>query len=406
MSIWLLGLGLAHAQSFRMPAGDSDYSSFYVTAYYDHGGTTDWNCGSDTYSGHNGSDFGVGSWAGMEAGMDIVAAADGVVGSTHDGEFDECTTADCAGGGGYGNHVRVDHADGRETIYAHMAKWSVAVSEGQVVPCGTVLGQVGSSGYSTGPHLHFELRTAGNDRVDPFVGSCSSGTSSWVGQGSYDGLPAPTCDEPVGDCEQVQTLTCGDSVSARNDGAGATTGHWVYGCGDFIYSGSEIAYEVITDLSEPVTIRVTGLSADLDLMVLSSAACDGTGCLSESTEPDASDEQVTVNATSAVPLTAVVDGWDGATSDFTLSVSCEGGLPADDTDTTGPGDTAVTTQPSDSAGTTPPDSGPDSRPPDPSGDAWDRVEQPQAGGLGCAALPVGAGLWWVGLIAVGWRRTG
>lgn len=403
MTAWLLLLGVAQAQGFRMPAGDSDYSSFYITAYYDHGGSTDWNCGGISYSGHSGSDFGVGSWAGMDAGMDIVAAADGVVGSIHDGEFDECTTADCSGGGGYGNHVRVDHSDGRETIYAHMEKWSVAVSEGQVVGCGTKLGQVGSSGYSTGPHLHFELRTSGNDRVDPFSGSCStSSSSSWVSQGSYDSLPAPSCDEPVGACEPVQTLTCGDSVTGRNDGSGATTDHWFYGCGEFTYSGSEIAYEILTDRSEPVTVSVSGLSQDLDLFLLSGDACDGSGCLAGSTESETSDESVTGDATAEVPLVAVIDGWEDARSDFTLSVSCDGKLPGEDTDTPDTEDTATDTTLSDSD--PPTDTAPDSRPPDPTPDGWDRVERPGGGGLGCSAVPSSSWLWLGGLLAVGRRR--
>lgn len=408
MIAWALLAAAATAQSYRMPAGDADYSSFYPTAYYDHGGSTDWNCGGISYSGHNGTDLGVGSWAGMDAGMDIVAAADGVVGSTHDGEFDACTTADCSGGGGYGNHVRIDHADGRETIYAHMKKWSVEVAAGQVVGCGTKLGQVGSSGYSTGPHLHFELRTAGNDRVDPFVGSCNGGTSSWVSQGSYDGLPAPTCDAPIDECQPTQTLTCGDSISGRNDGAGATTDHWFYGCSEFTYSGAETAYAVLTDRSEPVTVSLTGLSADLDLYLLSTAACDGSGCAASSTEPDASSESATANATAGVALTVVIDGWESAVSDYTLTVDCDGQLPRDDPppDSDPPTDTAVATDTapptdSDATGTGP-------RSPDPDAEGWDRVDRPEGRGLGCAAAPVPLlASWWLpGLLAVRRRRTG
>ncbi len=405
IAAWLMTAPVL-AQQYRMPAGDADYSSFYVTAYYDHGGNTDWNCGSDSYSGHNGSDYGVGSWSGMDAGMDIVAAADGVVNHIHDGEFDECTTADCAGGGGYGNHVRVDHGDGKETIYAHMKKWSVAVSVGQAVGCGQLLGQVGSSGYSTGPHLHFEVRTSGNDRVDPYQGSCSSTSSTyWVSQGSYGGLPAGTCDEPVGPCEPVRTLTCGDSVSGRNDGSGHTSDHWFYGCEEWTYSGSEIAYEILTDRSEPVTVSVTGLSADLDLYLLSSTSCDGSGCLASSSESESSDESATANATAEVPLVAVIDGFEGAASGFTLTVSCDGGLPGQDTDTDtrGPTDTAPDTTPPDS-GPSVADTAPDTRPSDPSADGWDRIEKPQGGGLGCGIASGAGSAWLVGLLALARRR--
>ena len=64
----------ASAQNYRFPTTAADYASYYPTAYKDEGGQ-DWNCGSIFYSGHGGSDFGGGSWAGMDEGRDIVAAA-------------------------------------------------------------------------------------------------------------------------------------------------------------------------------------------------------------------------------------------------------------------------------------------------------------------------------------------
>ncbi|MFB6225679.1 MAG: M23 family metallopeptidase, partial [Candidatus Paceibacteria bacterium] len=59
---------------------------------------------------------------------------------------------------GYGYYVVIRHADGSRTLYAHMATNSLTVSEGDHVDRGTVLGQMGNTGYSTGPHLHFEIR--------------------------------------------------------------------------------------------------------------------------------------------------------------------------------------------------------------------------------------------------------
>ena len=67
-------------------------------------------------------------------------------------------------GGGYGLHVVVHHGAGLETMYAHLQ--AVAISSGQQVSAGTVLGGEGSTGLSTGPHLHFEVREAGI-AVDP-----------------------------------------------------------------------------------------------------------------------------------------------------------------------------------------------------------------------------------------------
>ena len=55
----------------------------------------------------------------------------------------------------YGNYVVINHGGGVSTLYAHMSKR--AVSKGDVVSQGDVIGYVGSTGYSTGPHLHFEI---------------------------------------------------------------------------------------------------------------------------------------------------------------------------------------------------------------------------------------------------------
>lgn len=63
------------------------------------------------------------------------------------------------GGSGYGNYVVVDHGGGLTTLYAHMS--TVKVSEGQMVSQGTVLGITGSTGASTGAHLHYEVRVSG-----------------------------------------------------------------------------------------------------------------------------------------------------------------------------------------------------------------------------------------------------
>jgi len=86
-------------------------------------------------------------------GSDIIAASSGTV---------ESVTY----GGGWGRHVIIDHGNGIKTLYAHMIEGSEAVVAGQWVAAGTFLGSVGNTGYSTFPHLHFEVYVF-DTRVDP-----------------------------------------------------------------------------------------------------------------------------------------------------------------------------------------------------------------------------------------------
>lgn len=115
--------------------------------------------GSRWGSHHNGIDISNGRWGGK-----IVAIADGRVtlvkaGCTHDYRKNPLSTS-CSCGGGYGNYIIIDHGkDSKgnryEAYYAHMQ--SVAVSSGQTVKKGQVVGYVGCTGRSTGPHLHFGM---------------------------------------------------------------------------------------------------------------------------------------------------------------------------------------------------------------------------------------------------------
>lgn len=68
--------------------------------------------------------------------------------------------------GGYGNHVVILHGNGFVTLYGHLSAFGV--QDGQVVKRGDLVGLVGSTGFSTGPHLHFEIRQ-GSEYLDPCV---------------------------------------------------------------------------------------------------------------------------------------------------------------------------------------------------------------------------------------------
>ena len=109
--------------------------------------------GASTY--HGGLDIG----AGM--GASIVAAGAGDV-------------IYAGANGGYGNCVMIDHGNGVVTVYAHMS--SIGVSYGQYVTAGQYVGAVGSTGVSTGPHCHFEIRINGA-QTDP--AAYFSGLTYW-----------------------------------------------------------------------------------------------------------------------------------------------------------------------------------------------------------------------------------
>jgi hypothetical protein len=313
----------ADAQTCSFPTTNADYPNFYPTSYFDHGGLEDWNCGSFTYTNHRGSDYGVGGWAGMEAGMDVTAAADGTVVAMHDGEPDTCSTGDCGGGSGFGNYVKLRHPDGKYTIYGHMVTWSIPVDVGDTVACGDPIGLVGSSGNSTGPHIHFEVRTPGDTAIDSFNGPCSSVASSWTDQGDYMGVPVIFCDDtPPPRCSFGGPAPCGETVHADLTAGGSSDEAVFYSCTDFTYEGPEYAWRLTAAATESVTIDVTGLTTDLDLMILEGDTCDPLSCMEVSDTSDLADESVTFDVVEGETYAIVVDGWEGRTGPFDISFTC------------------------------------------------------------------------------------
>jgi murein DD-endopeptidase MepM/ murein hydrolase activator NlpD len=101
-------------------------------------------------------------------GLDMNPGAGTPIGSVADGVVSSATPFD---DGGLGVHVIVDHVvDGRKvtSTYGHMLAGSAAVSEGQSVIAGQLLGAVGSTGQSTGAHLHLEIHLDGVTAIDPY----------------------------------------------------------------------------------------------------------------------------------------------------------------------------------------------------------------------------------------------
>lgn len=101
-------------------------------------------------------------WYGSHPGIDIAPPFGTPIGAAHAGVVTFVGWDD-----GYGMHVEVAQADGFVTTYSHMSGWTVTV--GQLVTAGQQLGMVGSTGDSTGPHLHFEVHVPGGARMDPAI---------------------------------------------------------------------------------------------------------------------------------------------------------------------------------------------------------------------------------------------
>lgn len=96
----------------------------------------------------------------MHAGLDFAAPQGTPIYATADGTVSTSGNT----GNGYGNHVIIKHGYGYETLYGHMVK--VKARAGQAVKRGEVIGWVGSTGKSTGPHCHYEVHKNGN-KIDP-----------------------------------------------------------------------------------------------------------------------------------------------------------------------------------------------------------------------------------------------
>lgn len=129
--------------------------------------------GSGNQVFHSGMDI-----IGGDGDVNIIAAKSGIVVYVYpsNSSTPACTNSsigtnsDYGCGGGYGNHVVIQHSDGNYTLYGHMEANTLTVKAGESVEQGQVIGKMGSSGYSTGPHLHFEVRVGQNSKnsaVDP-----------------------------------------------------------------------------------------------------------------------------------------------------------------------------------------------------------------------------------------------
>jgi len=154
----------------------------------------DYDCGRRTYDtadgfNHPGTDWGLWpfAWRKMEADqVAVVAVASGTIVFKEDGHPDHQCAFDLSAPT---NEIGVLHDDGTAAYYLHFKSGSLtAKNVGETVSTGEYLGIVGSSGSSTGPHLHLETYDTDNALIDPFAGACYTppgGGSWWAMQRPY-----------------------------------------------------------------------------------------------------------------------------------------------------------------------------------------------------------------------------
>lgn len=139
-------------------------------------GARDYRCGLQTYDKHSGVDIRLPDMAAQRRGVAVLAAAPGRVARLRDGTPDisiRAPGAPSVANQECGNGVVLDHGNGWETQYCHMARGSISVKVGDTVAAGAPLGRVGLSGATEFPHLHLTVRHAGQV-VDPFAPDMSA----------------------------------------------------------------------------------------------------------------------------------------------------------------------------------------------------------------------------------------
>lgn len=173
---------------FQIPLGCEMGTTCFVQNLVDHDpgpGATDYMCGQLTYDGHDGTDFRVPDLR-IARTVKVLAAAAGRVSRTRDGIADVSirqASDEAVRDKECGNGLVIEHGDGWETQYCHLAKGSLSAKPGHRVSLGAAIGLVGMSGMTEYAHLHFTVRHNG-ETVDPFafdrtVGQCGQGKVLW-----------------------------------------------------------------------------------------------------------------------------------------------------------------------------------------------------------------------------------
>ncbi len=181
----------------RKANGLRDPGYYTITNYVDHNPNgpdrlTDYRCGKRTYDtpsyNHSGTDIALFpfQWDKMDRNhVHVIAGAPGHIVYKQSNRYDK----NCTWNGQGANGIIIRHSDGSRSTYWHLKKNSTtSKGVGSYVKRGEFLGIVGSSGISTNPHLHFEIKNSSGKIIDPYGGNCNrsnGSTSYWANQKPY-----------------------------------------------------------------------------------------------------------------------------------------------------------------------------------------------------------------------------
>ncbi len=219
-------------------SGFTDCDYYFIGAYVDQNTSTgviqDYDCGTNTYDGHHGTDIAAwpyGFYKMENNQVEVIAAAPGTIIQKADGNFDR----NCSSNSLTANSIIIQHADGTEALYWHMKNNSVTTKlVGQTVVAGEYLGIVGSSGSSSGPHLHFEVWSGSTNTTynDPFSGACNTiNASSWWNvqkphtNSAVIKVSTNTTDIALPGCPTTETPNEADTFAIPFQGLGLSPGY-------------------------------------------------------------------------------------------------------------------------------------------------------------------------------------
>ncbi|MCT4630146.1 peptidoglycan DD-metalloendopeptidase family protein [Winogradskyella sp.] len=208
-----------------------------ISNYVDHNPNypnqiTDYLCGTKTYdttSGYNHQGIDIFSWPFAWYAMDndqaeIIAATAGQIIHKSDGNFDRSCNFNTTTPW---NAVYIQHYDGSIAWYGHLKSGSLTSKNvGDMVTEGEYLGIMGSSGVSTGPHLHFEVHTNSTytQLVDPYAGTCNTfNTESWwqsqkpYSNPTVNAALTHTADPIFNDCPNAETTNLSNQFNVNDE---------------------------------------------------------------------------------------------------------------------------------------------------------------------------------------------